>query len=301
MAVFSMIACSNNNQRESSAVTTEMVTVTHSLGETEVPLKPGRVISLDYGALEILDGIGANVVGIPKTGLPQYLNKYEDEAVAENLGTMMEFNLEKINELEPDLIVLGPRQADSYDAIARIAPVILQESSTDGPVEALERNLSVYGKVFELEEELHQEMEQISEKVAQVQEKVARSDKNALVILHNRGRFSAFGKGSRFGLIFDTLGVEEASEGLDNHHHGTRISSEYIQQINPDILFIIDRSAAIGDQPLNRRDVENELIQQTNAYKEGHIHYLDSQAWYLSAGGGTVSLNIMLDEIDSAF
>lgn len=95
--------------------------------------------------------------------------------------------------------------------------------------------------------------------------------------------------------------MREAAKGLDTHLHGTRASSEFIKETNPDILFVVDRSAAIGEQALDVEVVENELIQRTNAYQNGKIIYLNSEAWYLSGTGGIESINMMIDEIWQAY
>src|SRR5699024_1036461 len=94
--VFGMDACSskgNNNKP-----TGETVTITHALDTLQVPVKPQRVVVLDFGALENLDLIDANVVGIPKTGLPDYLSKYGEDPSVTDLGNLVEVSMEKINE-----------------------------------------------------------------------------------------------------------------------------------------------------------------------------------------------------------
>jgi iron complex transport system substrate-binding protein len=96
------------------------------------------------------------------------------------------------------------------------------------------------------------------------------------------------------------LGVPEAAEGLGTHIHGNPISSEFIGKVNPDILFIVDRSAVVANDRLDKSEVENQLVRQTNAYKNGKIFYLNPEMWYL-AGGGITSVNAMIDEVAQAF
>jgi len=225
------------------------------------------------------------------------LNEYENDTSVADLGNLVEVSMEKINELQPDLIVIGGRLSDSYEAMSQIAPTIVPASIVDGQINALEKNLSDLGKIFDSQAVYDSALADIREKAANVREKVEQSGNDALIVLHNRGRFSAYGSGSRFGILHDALGAEEAEKGLDTDIHGVRVSNEFIQETNPDILYIVDRSAAIGDQPLNKSEIENELIQQTNAYKNDKIIYLDPEAWYLSGGGGVKSLNIMIDEV----
>ena len=72
---------------------------------------------------------------------------------------------------------------------------------------------------------------------------------------------------------------------------------EYVLDKNPDYLFVVDRSAAIGDGGEEASDVlDNALIHQTNAYKNNTIFYLDSELWYL-ASGGLYSTLAMIEEV----
>jgi len=304
MAVVAMMAAACNSESNSGKNTDEdkeKVSVTHAQGTTEVPVNPQRVVVLDFASLENLDLIDAKVVGLTKLAVPAYLKKYEEDESIVNVGSLVEVNLEKINELQPDLILAGGRLSESYNALSRIAPTIITNFDLDNPLGALKKDLDNLGKIFGRQDVYDQAYSDLQEKISSVKKEGDLSDEKALVVLHNQGRFSAYGSGSRFGLIHDVLGLEEASAGLDTHLHGTRASSEFIKETNPDILFIVDRSAAIGDQPLNREEVENELIRRTNAYKNGKIIYLNSDAWYLSGTGGIQSVNIMVDEVAQVF
>ena len=63
------------------------------------------------------------------------------------------------------------------------------------------------------------------------------------------------------------------------------ISFEYIKEKNPDWLFVLDRSAAIGEEGKAAKDVlDNPLVAESTAWKKGQVVYLDSSA-YLAAGG----------------
>lgn len=296
-----MTACNSDSSREASDDEREVVEILHSEGTTKVPVKPQRVVVLDFASLENLDLIDAPVVGLTKLAVPQYLKKYEEDESIVNVGSLVEVNLEKINELKPDLILAGGRLSESYKSLSRIAPTIITFFDMDDPLGALQKDLTNLGLIFQEQEVYEKVYSDLMTKIAKVREVAEGSDEKALVVLHNQGRFSAYGSGSRFGLIHDILGLKEAAPGLDTHLHGTRASSEFIKETNPDILFIVDRSAAIGDQPLNRKDVENELIRRTNAYEKDQIIYLNSEAWYLSGTGGITSINIMVDEISQLF
>jgi iron complex transport system substrate-binding protein len=75
------------------------------------------------------------------------------------------------------------------------------------------------------------------------------------------------------------------------------MSNELIATTNPDYLFVVDRNAAVLGKVANKAEVENKLIQQTNAYKNGKIFYLDPDVWFIS-GGGLISVDLMVDDIN---
>ena len=67
--------------------------------------------------------------------------------------------------------------------------------------------------------------------------------------------------------------------------HGMPVSFEYLKEKNPDWLFVLDRSAAIGEEGQAAKDVlNNPLVAETIAWKKGQVVYLDSGT-YLAAGG----------------
>ncbi len=296
-------ACGGNQQKSSAGATggDETITITHTLGTVEVIKNPQRVVVLDFSALENLDYLGIKPVAVPKTSMPSHLRKYKDDASIADVGSVVEVNLEKINEARPDLIIMGNRLADFYDPLAAIAPVIYPTVVDVGDfMDAFEKNLDDLALLFDKQAEAEKAKADIRSKVEEVKKRTASSDEKALILLHNRGRFSAYGSGSRFGIVHDVLGVKEAAVGLDTHRHGNPVSSEFIQKNNPDIIFIVDRSRVVDHEITNKEEIENSLIKQTNAYKKGKIYYLNPEMWYL-AGGGITSVNVMIDEVAQAF
>lgn len=298
--IISLASC-NQNQNQQNAEGGETVEITHTMETIEAPVNPERFVVLDYSILENLDALGLKPVGVPKLAMPHFLEDYKNDQSIQDIGTIAEVNLERINELQPQVIFSGGRLQEQYADIKRIAPTVQPANDGSRPFESLKTNLDYIGKIFNKQEETDKLYQDLMDRANDVKAQAAEQNLSALVIMHNKGKFSAYGKGSRFGIIHDFVGIGEAVEGLSTHRHGNVVSSEYILQANPDVLFVIDRNTAIASgSPLDKSFVENALVKQTNAFKNGKIIYLDSQAWYL-AGGGVKSINIMLDEIEQAF
>lgn len=291
---------SNASGGETEAPAAEELTITHLLGETPVQKNPSKIVVFDFGILDSLDKLGIEVTGVPQANIPPYLSKFED-AKYENVGSMKEPDFEKINSIKPDLIIISGRQQEAYDELSKIGPTIYLGVDTNRYMDSFKENMHTLGQIFEKETEVEQELAAIDDSIKALNEKATASGKNALIILANEGKLSAYGPGSRFGILHDVFGFEAVDSNIEVSTHGKDISNEYIVEQNPDYLFVVDRGAVVttgSGQSGAKQTVENELVQTTNAYKDGHIVYLDPNYWYLS-GGGLMSVSEMVKEIEA--
>lgn len=284
---------------DSLAVNGEMITVTDRNGEVEVPKNPEKVVVLDYGSLDILDEIGVeSVVGVPKNGIPEYLDKYEDEKYTD-IGGVKEFNFETINELDPDLIIIEGRQEDSLEELQKIAPTVYLGSVGSDYLNSIKSNAKVLGEIFDKEKEVEEKLANIDTRVNEIKAKVVDSNLNALATMISDGSMSVYGAGSRFNIIYNELGFVPTDESIEVSNHGQSISYEYLAEKNPDYLFVIDKGAVTGSGTPAKDTVENELVKTTDTYKNGNIVYVDSVAWYVG-GAGFKALDKMLDDVENA-
>lgn len=307
LLAFALSACGANNEAGSGGDETkdkekkdETITITHEYGEAKVTKNPEKVVVFDFGILDTLDELGVKVSGVPQATIPAYLEKYSGEEYT-NVGSLKEPDFEAINALKPDVIFISGRQAELYDQFAEIAPTVFIGFDYGNYMESFKKNMETVGKIFEKESEIQAEIDGIDKQIAAISEKATEADQKALMVLANEGKVSAYGPSSRFGWIHDVLGFKAADENIEVSTHGQGISFEYILEKNPDILFVIDRNAAIEqDAPPAKETIENELVKKTNAFKNGKIIYLDADYWYLS-GGGLQSMKEMIGEVEKAY
>lgn len=291
---------SNSSSTPDSSETAETVSVKHELSDTpvEVPKNPEKVVVFDFGTLDTLDDLGVEVAGLPRTNVPGYLSKYDDDKYV-NLGSLKEPDFEALNTLKPDVIFISGRQSDMYKDFAEIAPTVYVGLDTAHYMESFKHNAELMGEIFGKEDEVKNELADIDERVAAITEKAAKSDSKALIVLANEGKVSAYGPSSRFGLIHDVMGFKPADEKIEVSTHGQNVSFEYILEKNPDVLFVIDRDAAIGNGASAQGAIENDLVKKTEAFKNGKIVYLNGEYWYLS-GGGLLSMKEMIKEVEES-
>lgn len=287
-----VVACGGEEEKDSKG---ETVTIEHELGESDVEINPKKVVVFDFGTLDSLDKLGIEVTGIPQGNIPSYLEKYDDDSY-ENVGSLKEPDFEKISEIDPDLILISGRQSSMYDELSKLGPTIYLGVDTERYMDSFKENLDVIAKIFDKEEEIKTEIDHIESSIEELYEKAEAADKNALIILANDDKISAYGPNSRFGIIHDVFGIPAVDEDIEATTHGNNVSFEYVKEEDPDLLYVIDRSAAIGEESSAKIVVENKLIENTKAFQNDDIYYLDPDFWYLS-GGGLESVAEMIREI----
>ena len=273
------------------------ITIKHELGETVLKGKPEKVVVFDFGVLDTLDELGIEVTGVPQSAIPPYLKKYASSEYT-NVGSLKEPNFEAIHALKPDVIFISSRQADLYDEFTKIAKTIYLGIDYSNYMDSFTNNMEIIAQVFGKEEQMKTELEEVKKSIKSIKEKTASSDAKTLVIMSNEGAISAYGPSSRFGVIHDVFGYQPADEKIEKSTHGQTVSSEYVLETNPDILFVVDRDAAFDENASVKSSIENELVQKTNAFKNGKIIYLNGGPWYLS-GGGLQSLKIMIEDAEA--
>ncbi|RKN79165.1 siderophore ABC transporter substrate-binding protein [Paenibacillus ginsengarvi] len=287
----------DSNAAQTPAQPAEL-TIKHKLGETKVKKNPQKVVVFDYGVLDSLDRLGVEVTGVPQASIPPYLAKYKD-AKYKNVGSLVEADFEKVSAIKPDLIIISGRLQTAYEELSKIGPTIFLGVDNAKYLETYTENAKTLGQIFGKESQVDTELAKVNETVKTVSAKIKANGKNALIILANEGAISAYGAGSRFGIIHDVLGFTPVDPGIEVSTHGKPVSFEYIAEKNPDYLFIVDRGAAVGGESAAKKTIENELVKKTKAFKDGNIVYLDQNYWYLS-GGGLISVSEMVKEIEKS-
>lgn len=297
--IFTLIvtACDAKPEEEVSN-SKETVTIKHDLDETIVPKNPERVIVFDYGILDALDKMSIDIIGLPKKTIPTYLDKYKGDEY-EDVGSLKEPNFEKIYELEPDLIIISGRQGSLYDEFKEIAPTIYLAIDGENYIGSFKKNMGILGEIFEKEDFIESELEKIEMAIEDLNEVANKSAENALLVMVNDGNLSAYGEGSRFGIMHKEFGLSPVDKNIEASTHGQKITFEYIVEKNPDYIFVIDRGVVVGGETSAEQVLNNDLIKSTKAYENDRIIYLDSEIWYVASGGFTGTMK-MIEEVQSA-
>ena len=145
--------------------------------------------------------------------------------------------------------------------------------------------METLARIFGKEARAAEVKAQIDALFAQTRE-AAKGKGRGLVLSVTGNKVSAFGTQSRLASwIHGDIGLPPVDESLRNEGHGQPVSFEYIKEKNPDWIFIIDRTAAIGQEgPAAVEVLDNALVRGTNAWKRKQIIVMPA-ANYIVAGG----------------
>lgn len=108
--------------------------------------------------------------------------------------------------------------------------------------------METLSRIFGKEARVAELNAQIDALFAQKRE-AAKGKGRGLVLSVTGNKVSAFGTQSRLASwIHGDIGLPPVDESLRNEGHGQPVSFEYIKEKNPGWIFIIDRTAAIGQE-----------------------------------------------------
>ena len=300
---FTKLNSGSQNQQTQQEQSAEQTTVqiTDANGEkAELKKNPKRVVVFDYGVADILKNLGVDaVVGLPKNGkMPEILSNYSDDKYT-NVGSLKETDFEAVESLNPDLIIIGGRQAEDIDSFKEIAPTVNLAVDGQDYMNSFKTVVTDLGNLFDKQDEAKKAIDEIEAKIAKVNKTVTEKGLTASVVMANEGNISAFSAKSRYGLIYNGLGFAEVDKNIDDSTHGQQVSFEYFLENKSDYVFVVDRGAVTGKGEAASKLFDNEVMNKTEVAKNGNIVYLNSVIWYTMTGG-IESTNQMIDEIADA-
>ncbi|WP_077928597.1 ABC transporter substrate-binding protein [Wohlfahrtiimonas populi] len=252
-------------------------------------------VVMDFGALDTIEALGgsASVSALPKEFAPEYLEKYKT-ADYKLSGDMFKLDMDLIRQENPDFIIISGRQGRSAAELQSIAPVINFSAGNDNYMESVQYNILAVGKAIGKEAEAKAALEKLDAKIKSAQEKSAASKQKAIVVMHNDGNVGLINHSGYATLVHDVAGVKRADE--KKHEGRVAADAKYLTEVNPDIIYVVDRSAAIGAKPLDENYFKAKELAEVKAVKDVNVIYLTPKLWYLS-GKGLQSIDLQVEEV----
>lgn len=308
------VGTEENNAAEEikpETITIQALNANKEMADIEVPYDPQRIAILDMPALDIVDalGVGDRIVGSAKVTI-EYLTHYnpdDSNGAIMNLGTVKTADLEKVAACELDIVFIGGRLSFVYADLEEIAPVVyLAVDYEKGVVESTRYNAQTIASIFGKEAEVDALFTEFQPRIDALN--AVLNGKNVLLGMYNSNALGLMDTESQLNIIAKELGANNLGETVgevEKATHGEEASWETIVTLNPEYMFILDRSTATGsvdEGVMGAREViENDLIKEMDVYKNGKIVYFIEHAnvWYTSTGG-VQALDTMLADLEGA-
>ncbi|SHJ83226.1 ABC transporter substrate-binding protein [Halomonas caseinilytica] len=271
--------------------------VVNAFGDTLVPAKPQRVVTLYQGATDSAVALGIRPVGVVDSWLEQPMYRYLRDALdgVEHVGLETQPNLEKVAWLDPDLIVATRfRHERVKPLLEKIAPTVATSTVFD-----FKATLSLMAEATGRESRARTLLRDWDERVADFRRKIADRlgddwPQKAAVVRFKSDHVRLYSTGFA-GSILDELGFEQPASVQDQGWGMKLTSEENIPVINADVIFVLlepDDPAIIQNY---RHWTAHPLWQRLDAVQNARVFEVDAVNWIM--GGGILAANAMLDDL----
>lgn len=282
----------------------------------ELPKNSDKVVIFDLGVASTFAALGLeeNIMGLPKGENNASLGStisdvYESDEDYVNLGGLKEPDYEALAALDPEIVMIHGRQANSnvvgeLEKAAPNAEIIHVAADNSNYFEDVKEMTMFIGEMYDVQDKAQELVDDLDAQLAEVNEKVAAAELPMLFVQTNGGNLSFHGVGGRYDFLYNDFGFTSAGEQEESEEttdsHGNEISFEFIAETNPGLILLMDRGAAVSEGEATSTDVlVNEVTSGVDAIENDNVYELNPQNWYLNAGGYLTAL-AQVEEINAA-
>src|SRR5699024_3875558 len=242
-----------------------------------------RVITTSVPIAEMLAALD-----IMPTGVPTSTNPLPEEfANVDEIGSPMAPDLEKITDLESDLLLSSAALEDSLEESLESIDLERAYLPTDS-FEDLKMSLEALGIYFEKEAVSGELLEKIESNEEQLKAELADVDlPSVLLIIGTDDSFMVMSEESYLGSLIATFGAENiASTTLNVTDRYSPVNMESIVEADPDLVFVLSSLDHGASEDMYQEEMESDdAWKSLSAYKNDQIHHLDYSTF------GVTSLN----------
>ncbi|WP_313339796.1 ABC transporter substrate-binding protein [Sedimentibacter sp.] len=241
--------------------------------EVIIEKEPQRIVVLHFGYTEYLLALDVVPVGVASLSIAQQfetLNQYEELNTIIDVGETVSPNLEKILELQPDLIIAGAGiHDDMRESLKKIAPVVFKKNYGKW-----DETLQDYAQMLGREEKAEQYIESSKEIISQTYRELEKYSDKTFVFLRPSSK-------SEFGIVGSEIysHYHDSQNGFgmnvpENYPESwAEISLEALVEMNPDYIFFQDKEELCRQKVAEMES--SSVWNSITAVKEGNIGYLD--------------------------
>ncbi|NEQ30783.1 MAG: iron-siderophore ABC transporter substrate-binding protein [Leptolyngbya sp. SIO4C5] len=271
----------------SSAVTDSNIgtrSVEHAMGVASVPNVPTRVVALDTAPLDAAIALGVTPIGacVNET-FPDYLGDRTASITA--IGSAGQPNLEKIAQLQPDLILGSKVNGEVvYPQLLQIAPAVLTEGN--GREGDWSNQLRLYGEALGKPDKADQLLAEYQQQLQIVRQQIGSPEDMVVSIVFSYLNHVGFYSHTSFaGSILADIGFARPLIQTQpvSATYLSVVSKEAFQDLDGDVIFFL----VYDDEDTLTYDefVQDPLFSQLSAVKSGRVYPTQSEVW---AGGRNI-------------
>jgi iron complex transport system substrate-binding protein len=282
----------------SAAAPTEKkkATITHVMGQTEVPERVERVVALTPHFADHLLALGITPVG----SVVREAGDFEPYSVpllkgTESVGQSSAPNLEKVLQLKPDLIFGEEKNhSKSYPALTKIAPTLVY--ATKDMEEAWIKVFLSVGEAVGKGTLAKTKLQEFDDKTKALKEKLVPKlgNETVLFVKVTDKDTRVMGSKSPLGKIaYTQLGLKYPA-GLPEEDGEIKIALEKLPEINPDHIFLLDTNVPDYVAKMNEA-IATPLWKNLKAVQNKHMYMKPIRG--TKTGFGLILYNIFVDEV----
>ncbi|MGS3141818.1 amonabactin ABC transporter substrate-binding protein [Aeromonas sanarellii] len=270
--------------------------VTDADGKTQVvPAQPKRVVVLSEIDLDSALTLGLQPVGTVngrgQSTLPRYLLQQAGKEIAV-VGDLDNPNLEKLIDLEPDLILTGQTKPELLALLKEIAPTVVTGNWGDSWKEIFNRSAHVLNRDAEAKTFLAQ----YDARLQQARSKLAKHQGERLSIVRWNPKGPSYMHGGTFASsVVEEMGLTRPTHQIgDKTPHSPALSLESLNLLDGDWLVIGTLSASGDAVDAMKQAEQTPAFQQLGAIKSKRFGAVDGSLW-TSTGGPQAALEVIDD------
>ncbi|CZE45872.1 ABC transporter substrate-binding protein [Campylobacter geochelonis] len=222
-------------------------------------------VVLNPASVEIFYMLGCEdkISAIAKTTSSEIWPKEKTDKLP-TVGTYIKANLEKIVELDPEMVITSFHSKEILDDLDRFG--IKHIETPNDSIKNIFKSIKIVGEICHKEDEAKKLIESFQTRLDSL-DKTKLSEKKA-IFFYATANLMAFGKDTLPGDIFKFIGVKNLADKLDGKT--PIVTSEFLIEENPDFMVIV------GVPKVEDFLKQNPVLKHTNAAKNGKIIIVNS-------------------------
>jgi len=287
------------------------ISVTDARGTTvELDAPAQRVVALEWAEVEMLETLGADVVGAadPK-GYATWNASEELDADTQDVGLRAEPSVDAIMALDPDLVVL---EQDGGDALikqmekADVPVLITTGSDASRNLDRMREDFTMIAEALGRTDEAEEVLGDLDEKFEETRTAIAEAGNDGAPFAMADGWMEGsnvsirmFGEGALFSDVAEEVGLENAWTGKVDEMWGlgtTDVEGISSLKKHEDLTFLYSSSE---EPDVFAEGLEKNAIWTSMPFvKQDRLHKLEPGTWTF---GGPASIESFLDQLDGVF